>query len=46
MPIKRTKGGGYKYGATGKTYYGKGAKAKAKRQMRAIKANQKKRRKK
>lgn len=41
MPVKRTKGGGYKYGTKGKTYYGKGAKAKAARQGRAIKASQK-----
>lgn len=40
MPVRRTKGGGYKYGTKGKTYYGKGAKAKAARQGRAIKANQ------
>jgi hypothetical protein len=42
VPVKRTKGGGYKYGSKGKTYYGKGAKAKAGKQGRAIKANQKK----
>jgi Family of unknown function (DUF6496) len=36
MPVKRTKGGGYKYGDSGKTYYGKGAKAKAAKQGRAI----------
>jgi hypothetical protein len=41
MPVKRTKGGGYRYGTKGKTYYGKGAKAKAARQGRAIKARQK-----
>ncbi len=44
MPVRRTKGGGYKYGSKGKTYYGKGAKKKAARQGRAIKANQKKKR--
>ena len=42
MPVRRTKGGGYKYGSKGKTYYGKGAKAKAARQGRAIRANQRK----
>lgn len=31
MPTRKTEGGGYKYGKTGKTYYGKGAKAKADR---------------
>ena len=40
MPVRRTKGGGYKYGSSGKTYYGKGAKARAARQGRAIKASQ------
>ena len=40
MPVRRTKGGGYKYGSKGKTYYGKGAKAKAARQGRAVKASQ------
>lgn len=43
MPVRRTKGGGYKYGSSGKTYYGKGAKARAARQGRAIKASQKRR---
>lgn len=46
MPVRRTKGGGYKYGSKGKTYYGKGAKAKAVRQGRAIQANKKRRKKK
>ena len=41
MPVRRTPGGGYRYGTKGKTYYGKDAKAKAARQGRAIKANQK-----
>jgi len=41
MPVKRTKGGGYRYGKKGKTYYGSGAKAKAAKQGRAIKASQK-----
>lgn len=45
MPTRKTKGGGYKYGNTGKTYYGKGAKAKAERQGRAIKASQNRRKK-
>lgn len=40
MPVRRTKSGGYKWGSKGKTYYGKGARAKAARQGRAIKANQ------
>jgi hypothetical protein len=47
MPTRRS-GGGYKYGTKGKTYKGKGAKAKADRQGRAIqasKARRKKRRK-
>lgn len=39
MPVRRTKGGGYKYGSTGKTYYGKGAKSKAVKQGRAIQAS-------
>lgn len=39
MPVRRTKGGGYKYGTKGKTYRGKGAKAKAARQGRAIQAS-------
>lgn len=39
MPVRKTNGG-YRYGKTGKTYYGKGAKAKAERQGRAIKASQ------
>lgn len=43
VPTRRTKSGGYRYGKTGKTYYGKGAKEKAERQGRAIKASQTKR---
>lgn len=39
MPVTRTKGGGYKWGRKGKTYYGKGAKRKAQRQGRAIRAS-------
>lgn len=42
MPVRKTSGGGYKYGKSGKTYYGKGAKAKASKQGRAIQANKKK----
>lgn len=36
MPVRKTKSGGYKYGSKGKTYYGKGARAKAAKQGRAI----------
>ena len=36
MPVQKTKSGGYRWGKSGKTYYGKGAKAKALRQGRAI----------
>ena len=43
MPVQKVKGG-YRYGKTGKTYTGKGAKAKAARQGRAIKASQARRR--
>ena len=43
MPVRRTKSGGYKYGSKGKNNYGKGAKAKAARQGRAIKASQSRR---
>ena len=39
MPVRRTKSGGYKWGKHGKTYYGKGAKKKAARQGRAIRAS-------
>lgn len=42
MPVRKTKGGGYKYGSKGKEYKGKGAKSKAAKQGRAIKANKKK----
>lgn len=38
-PVKKS-GGGYKFGNKGKVYRGKGAKAKAARQGRAIKASQ------
>ena len=40
MPVRKTKGG-YKYGSKGKLYKGKGAKAKAAKQGRAINANKK-----
>lgn len=40
MPVRRTPGGGYRWGRSGKTYRGRGAKAKAARQGRAIKASQ------
>jgi hypothetical protein len=39
MPVRKTKSG-YKFGKKGKLYKGKGAKAKAARQGRAIKASQ------
>jgi len=39
MPVRKS-GGGYKWGKSGKLYKGKGAKAKAARQGRAIKASQ------
>lgn len=39
MPTKKVSGG-YRYGTKGKLYKGKGAKAKADRQGRAIKASQ------
>ncbi len=39
MPVMKS-GGGYKYGKSGKRYTGKGAKAKAAKQGRAIKASQ------
>lgn len=36
MPVHKTKAGGYKWGKTGKVYYGKDAKSKAQKQARAI----------
>ena len=45
MPVRKTRGGGYKYGSKGKTYYGKGAKAKAAKQGRAIQASKRRKRK-
>ena len=39
MPVQKSSGG-YKYGSKGKVYRGKGAKAKAAKQGRAIKASQ------
>jgi len=44
MPVKRAKGG-YRWGNHGKIYRGRGAKAKALRQGRAIKASQSRRKK-
>lgn len=44
MPVRKVKGG-YRYGTKGKLYKGRGAKAKAARQGRAIKASQSKRKK-
>ena len=38
MPVHKS-GGGYKYGKSGKVYTGKGAKAKAAKQGRAIAAS-------
>lgn len=43
MPVKKS-GGGYKYGNSGKTYKGKGARAKAAKQGRAIQASKARRR--
>lgn len=42
MPVRKVKGG-YQYGSSGKVYKGRGAKSKARKQGRAIKANQAKR---
>jgi len=42
MPIRKVSGG-FKYGTTGKLYKGPGAKAKAVKQMRAIKASESRR---
>lgn len=39
MPVHKTKSGGYKWGKSGKTYYGKNAKSKAQKQGRAIRAS-------
>lgn len=39
MPVRKAKGG-YRWGSRGKVYRGKGAKAKAARQGRAIRASQ------
>jgi hypothetical protein len=39
MPVRKTKGGGYKFGKSGKVYKGKGAKGKAAKQGRAIQAS-------
>jgi len=40
MPVQKTKSGGFKWGESGKIYYGKDAKNKASKQGRAIKASQ------
>jgi hypothetical protein len=45
MPVRKTKSGGYKYGSSGKTYYGSGAKSKATKQGQAIEISKKKRKK-
>ena len=42
MPIKKS-GNCYQFGNSGKKYCGKGAKAKAQKQARAIKTNQSRR---
>jgi hypothetical protein len=42
MPVRKTNGG-YKYGTKGKLYKGKGAKAKAARQGRAIQSSKRRR---
>ena len=42
MPLIKTKSGGYKWGKSGKIYYGKDAKEKALKQARAIEANKRK----
>lgn len=39
MPVHKAKGGGWKWGKSGKTYKGKGAKAKAMKQAKAIYAS-------
>lgn len=39
MPVRKV-AGGYRWGATGKLYRGRGAKARAQRQGRAVKAAQ------
>jgi len=42
MPTRKV-GGGYRWGKTGKIYRGKGAKARANRQGRAVRASQRRR---
>lgn len=42
MPVRKVGKGCYKYGSKGKKYCGKGAKAKAVRQGRAIQASKRK----
>lgn len=39
MPVHKTKSGGYKYGKSGKIYYGNGDKKKAHKKERAIYAS-------
>lgn len=41
MPVMKTKSGGYKYGKSGKIYYGKDAKKKAIKQGQAIQISKK-----
>lgn len=43
MPVRKTKGGGYKYGSSGKAYYGKDARKKAVKQGQAIEISKHKR---
>lgn len=40
MPVRKVGKSSFKFGSSGKTYRGKGAKAKAAKQGRAIKASQ------
>ncbi len=39
MPVHKTKSGGYQWGKSGKTYYGKDAKKKAQKQGKAVRAS-------
>ena len=45
MPVRKVAKGGYQWGKSGKVYHGKGAKKKAAKQGRAIKASQRRRKK-
>jgi hypothetical protein len=38
MPVRKVKGGGFRWGRRGKIYRGRGARARAQRQGRAVKA--------